>query len=115
MFPYMDERDLSILPALRALSNEHRLTIMGWIADPRAHFPEQRDGDLVEDGVCVGFITDKIGLSQPTVTAHMQALAAAGLVTSRKIKNWVFYKPDRARLAATLAALARLVGASDVK
>lgn len=105
--------DLSILPALRALSNEHRLTIMGWITDPRAHFPEQRDGDLVEDGVCVGFITDKIGLSQPTVTSHMQVLAAAGLVTSRKIKNWVFYKPDRARLAKTLASLGNLVGAGD--
>ena len=109
----MPADNLSILPALRALSNEHRLTIMGWITDPRAHFPEQRDGDLVEDGVCVGFITDKIGLSQPTVTSHMQVLAAAGLVTSRKIKNWVFYKPDRARLAKTLATLGSLVGVGD--
>ena len=63
------------------------------------------DGDLVEDGVCVGFITQKIGLSQPTVTEHMQVLAEAGLVTSKRIKNWVFYKPDRVRMTATLAAL----------
>ena len=33
--------------------------------------------DLVEDGVCVGFITKKIKLSQPAVTEHMQVLAAA--------------------------------------
>lgn len=102
--------DPSILPVLRALSNEHRLTIMGWLVDPRAHFPEQRDGDLVEDGVCVGFITQKIGLSQPTVTTHMQVLAAAGLVTSKKIKNWVFYSPDRNALAAAVVQLDNALG-----
>jgi ArsR family transcriptional regulator len=80
--------------ALSALSNRHRLTILIWLADPAKHFPPQRDGDLVEDGVCVGFITDKIGLSQPTVTTHMQTLAKAGLVSSKKIKNWVYYKLD---------------------
>ena len=76
-----------------------------WLLDPRAHFPEQRDGALVEDGVCVGSLTEKIGLSQPTVTVHMQALARAGLVTSRKIGNWVFYKPDRAGLARAIEML----------
>jgi DNA-binding transcriptional ArsR family regulator len=78
--------------AINALSNRHRLTILSWLADPEKHFPPQQDGDLVTDGVCVGFITEKIGLSQPTVTTHMQALAKAELVTSKKIKNWVYYK-----------------------
>ncbi|MCF8466563.1 MAG: helix-turn-helix domain-containing protein [Sneathiella sp.] len=83
---------------LRALANKNRLKILGWILDPRKFFPPQRDGDLVEDGVCVGFITEKIGLSQPTVTSHMNILADAGLVTQKKIKNWVFYKPDRGKI-----------------
>lgn len=83
-----------IQEALSALANRHRLKIIGWLADPKANFPEQRDGDLIEDGVCVGFITDKTGLSQPTVTTHMQVLAKAGLVRSKKIKNWVYYKID---------------------
>ena len=91
--------------ALRALANPHRLAILGWLLDPCAHFPPQRDGDLVEDGVCVGFITQKVGLTQPTVTTHMRALADAGLVTSKKIKNWVFYKPDRAAIAAVVGSL----------
>ena len=91
--------------ALRALSNPRRLTIVRWLADPTAHFPPQRDGDLVKDGVCVGFITKKIGLSQPAVTEHMQVLASANLVTSRKIKNWVFYKLDKERAAALLQNL----------
>lgn len=107
------EADPVLARVLRALANPHRLAILGWLLDPRAHFPEQRDGDLVEDGVCVAFITEKTGLSQPTVTSHMQALAAAGLVAPKRIKTWVFYKPDRAALEAVTRSLAdRLGGAT---
>ncbi|MCB1387331.1 MAG: helix-turn-helix transcriptional regulator [Nitratireductor sp.] len=102
-----------ILTALRALSNPRRLEIMTWLRDPTAHFPPQRDGDLIEDGVCVGFITKKCGLSQPTTTAHMQVLADAGLVTSKKIRNWVFYKPDHGHLSELIEALGdRLLSAA---
>ncbi len=99
----------STLLIFRALANEKRLKILKWIVDPRAHFPKQVDGDLVEDGVCVGFITDKIGLKQPTVTAHMKVLEEAGLVTSKKIKNWVFYKPDRKAISQFVEGLSDLV------
>ncbi|WP_370399898.1 ArsR/SmtB family transcription factor [Sulfitobacter sp. JB4-11] len=88
--------------ALRALSNPNRLTILRWLRDPTAHFPPQRDGDLVEDGVCVGFITKKIGLSQPAVSEHMQVLAEAGFVNSKKIRNWVFYKLDQKKVSTFL-------------
>ena len=33
-------------------------------------------------------------------TAHMQALARAGLVTCKRIGQWTFYKRDEAALAA---------------
>lgn len=93
--------------ALHALSSPHRLKILMWLTQPEKHFPPQRDGDLVEDGVCVGFITDKIGLSQPTVTSHMQVLAKAGLVTSKKIKNWVYYRPDGDAIGLFLSDMGR--------
>ncbi|AIA70517.1 arsR-family transcriptional regulator [Pectobacterium atrosepticum SCRI1043] len=93
---------------LRALGNEQRLIILEWLANPRANFPEQQDGDLVEDGVCVGFITEKIGLSQPTVTGHLQYLSKAGIVTSKRIKNWVFYKLVSERLDEAIAVLSDL-------
>ncbi|MEP3047580.1 MAG: metalloregulator ArsR/SmtB family transcription factor [Roseibium sp.] len=101
----------STAATLSALSSPARLQIMMWLLDPRAHFPEQKDGDLVEDGVCVGFITEKIGLTQPTVSSHMKKLADAGLVTGKKFGNWMFYKPSRSYLAALgddLAASARM-------
>jgi DNA-binding transcriptional ArsR family regulator len=83
---------------MSALSSPVRLQILLWLLDPRRHFPEQRDGDLVDDGVCVGFITDKVGLTQPTVSSHMKKLSECGLVTSRRIGNWMFYKPVREQL-----------------
>ncbi|MGA0615720.1 ArsR/SmtB family transcription factor [Paracoccus sp. KR1-242] len=104
----MDADVSSTAELLRALGNEHRLTILDWLSDPRAHFPAQRDGDLVTDGVCVGFITDKIGLSQPTVTNHLQYLSKSGLVTSKRIKNWAFYRLVPERVEEARAALARL-------
>jgi len=93
----------------RALGNEHRLVIVEWLSDPRAHFPEQQDGDLVKDGVCVGFITEKIGLSQPTVTGHLHYLSKAGIVTSKRIKNWVFYKLVPQRMDEASAVLSAYV------
>jgi DNA-binding transcriptional ArsR family regulator len=84
---------------LAALASDKRLQVLGWLKDPVAHFPPQRDGDLVDDGVCVDFIARKLGVAQPTATAHLQALARAGLVTSKRIGQWTFYKRDEAALA----------------
>ena len=80
------------LDVFQALANEHRLRILNWLADPARHFRPQQVADLVEDGVCVAFLTEKSGLSQPTVTRHMQILTRCGLVSSKRVKNWVFYK-----------------------
>jgi DNA-binding transcriptional ArsR family regulator len=83
-----------------ALSSPKRLQILEWLKDPEAHFPPQRDGDLVQDGVCVLFIADKLGVAQPTATAHLQALARSGLVTSKRMAGWTFYKRDEKAIAA---------------
>ena len=82
----------------RALASPKRLQILEWLRDPVAHFPPQRDGDLVDDGVCVIFIADKLGVSQPTATTHLQALSRAGLVTSKRVGQWTFYKRDGAEI-----------------
>jgi len=82
------------------LASARRLQVLEWLKDPRAHFPPQRDGDLVDDGVCVCFIAEKLGVAQPTATAHMQRLARAGLVTSRRIGQWTFYKRDEDAITA---------------
>lgn len=86
--------------ALRALANERRLRILEWLRDPRRHFREQADGDLVEDGVCGLLIAEKLGVSAPTLSEHMRVLTAAKLVRAKRIKQWTMYKRNEAAIAA---------------
>jgi DNA-binding transcriptional ArsR family regulator len=86
--------------ALRALANPKRLQILEWLRDPEANFPPQRDGDLVKDGVCVLFIADKLAVAQPTATTHLQELARAGLVRSKRVGQWTFYRRDEGAIRA---------------
>jgi DNA-binding transcriptional ArsR family regulator len=64
-----------------------------------AHFPPQRDGDLVVDGVCSLFIADKLGVSQPTASEHLKLLTTTGLLRAKRIKQWTFYRRDEQRIA----------------
>lgn len=92
----------------KALSNEHRLRIMGWLMNPVGEFPDQVEGDPVADGVCVAALTRKTGLTQPSVTNHLHILQQAGLVRSRRVKNWVYYRPNPARFHEAIEALEEL-------
>jgi ArsR family transcriptional regulator len=90
---------------LRAFASKPRLQILGWLKQPRAHFREQIDGDLVEDGVCGLLIAEKLGVSQPTVTEHMKLLVEIGAVQAKRIKQWTFYKRDEERIRALKAEI----------
>lgn len=85
---------------LKALANDKRLLILGWLKDPVAHFRPQTDGDLVKDGVCGLLIAEKLGVSQPTASEHLRILADAGFLTGKRIKQWIFYRRDEKKLAA---------------
>jgi ArsR family transcriptional regulator len=84
----------------KALANDKRLAILGWLKDPCAHFPPQVDGDLVEDGVCSQSIAEKLGIGQATLSEHMRVLVQAGLVRPKRIRQWIFYKRDEVRIEA---------------
>ena len=80
--------------AFRALGNDKRLRILRWLKNPRKHFPPQVDGDLVKDGVCSVFITEKLRVAQPTAGEHLKILSQAGFLRAKRIKGWVFYRRD---------------------
>lgn len=84
----------------RALANEKRLCILSWLKEPADHFPPQKDGDLVLDGVCGLLIARKLRVSHPTASVHLKILAAEGLIRGKRIKQWTFYKRNEARIAA---------------
>src|ERR1700744_1922661 len=98
---------MSNVNALKALGNDRRLKILNWLKDPRAHFREQVDGDLVDDGVCALLIAEKLKISQPTLSEHMRVLVQAKLIIPKRIKQWTFYRRDEARIAAFKAKLAK--------
>jgi DNA-binding transcriptional ArsR family regulator len=93
----------------QALASGRRVQILKWLKDPRRHFPPQVDGDLVRDGVCGLRIAQKLGVSQPTASEHLRILAAAGLLRSRKIKQWMFYRRDAAGLRRARRVLSELL------
>jgi DNA-binding transcriptional ArsR family regulator len=91
----MNDADL-----FRALGNDRRLQILAWLKDPTGHFPPQRDGDLIEDGVCGQLIAEKLGINASTLSEHMRVLQGSGLVTAKRIKQWTFYRRNIDRLRA---------------
>ena len=96
---------MNIATGLRALANERRLQILEWLREPRKHFREQVDGDLVEDGVCGLLIAEKLGVSAPTVSEHMRVLTAAKLVRTKRIKQWTMYRRNEAAIEAVKRAI----------
>lgn len=86
------------LAAIQAIGNDRRLQILEWLRDPTAHFRPQVDGDLVKDGVCGALIAEKLGISQPTLSEHMRVLCQTGLVDSKRIKQWTFYRRNEIRI-----------------
>ena len=96
---------MKIAMALRALANERRLQILEWLREPRRHFREQVDGDLVEDGVCGLLIAEKLGVSAPTVSEHMRVLTAARLVRAKRIKQWTMYRRNEVAIDALKRAI----------
>lgn len=87
----------------KALANPVRREILQWLKEPQRFFPEQTHS--VAKGVCAGAIDVRCGLSQSTVSAHLTTLQRAGLVTTQRIGQWVYFKRNEETIQAFLAEL----------
>ena len=87
----MNTRDI-----LKALDNDIRLQMLSWLKDPNNEFSVQADqmpeGKDFEGGVCVGCICEKAGISQSTASHYLDILLRAGLLESRRIGKWTYYR-----------------------
>jgi DNA-binding transcriptional ArsR family regulator len=72
----------SVLNALAALSQEHRLAIFRLLLE---HAPE---------GLSAGLIAERLSLAPPTLSFHLKELAHAGLVASRQDGRFIWYRAD---------------------
>ncbi len=90
---------------IKALAHPVRREILAWLKDPEGQFPTQQHS--LANGVCAGQIDQRCGLSQSTVSAHLATLQRAGLISSRKIGQWHFFKRNEDSIAAFLAQLSQ--------
>ena len=85
---------------IKALAHPVRREMLQWLKDPEKYFVEQ--DHPFDIGVCAGKFDQRCGLSQSTVSAHLATLQRAGLVTSRKVGQWSFFKRNEAVIAEFL-------------
>ncbi|MDX2696825.1 ArsR family transcriptional regulator [Streptomyces ipomoeae] len=83
---------------LRVPVGRRRLDVLEWLRDPVAHFPPQGYGDLVEDGVGVGAVAVKLGVSRAVARTDLELLAAIGLLRTREIGGRTLYRCDEPRI-----------------
>lgn len=89
---------------LRALAHPARVEMLKWLKEPQLHFTGQEHP--LEMGVCARQF-ERCGLSQSTVSTHLAQLQKAGLVTTRKVGQWVFYKRNDVVIDAFLHRMAQ--------
>src|SRR5438477_8636356 len=96
-----------MITVLKALSNDKRLKILQWLKEPKKNF-KSLHCDVETDGVCVGLIEEKIGLSQSTVSQYLMLLQQAGLITTERKGQWTFCKRNEKTIQALIKALKEL-------
>ncbi len=96
--------DARIDKAVSALNNPIRRQILVWLKD-RSNFPPPLPEHADLPGVCVGYIQERAGLSQSTVSGYMAMLKDAGLVVSERHGQWTFYRRNEEAIGATLRLL----------
>jgi DNA-binding transcriptional ArsR family regulator len=104
-----DKMNANLTRSIQALGNDRRLKILEWLKEPTRHFPPQRDGDLVKDGVCGLLIARKLHVSHSAVTQHLKILAQAGFLTGKRIKKWTFFKRNERAIRAAKQAISKRV------
>ena len=72
----------SVLSALAALSQAHRLAVFRLLVE---HAPE---------GLSAGLIAERLSLAPATLSFHLKELSHAGLIASRQDGRFIWYRAD---------------------
>ena len=90
-----DSTAVELFPPLKALADESRLQILSLLQGRER---------------CTQEIVDVLGLSQSTVSRHLQLLERTEVVVSRQEHRTKYYSIDRSKGKTIIAALQRLIG-----
>jgi ArsR family transcriptional regulator len=73
-------KSVDLVSLFAALADRTRLRLLNLIADRE---------------VCVCYLVEILGLSQPKISRHLAYLRRAGIVTARRDGKWVYYRLER--------------------
>lgn len=97
---------MNIMQILKVISNDKRFNILKWLKEPCKHFTSNHC-DVEQDGVCVGLIEQKAGLSQSTASQYLLQLKQAGLITMERRGQWTYCKLNHEFIKAFLKELSK--------
>jgi ArsR family transcriptional regulator len=97
------EEHMDIDAIHKALANPVRRQILQWLKDPHQYFADQEHP--LDLGVCCKLIDQRAGLSQSTVSAHLATLHKAGLVSTRRVGQFIFFQRNEEVIQAFLGQL----------
>ncbi len=96
---------MNIVEISKILANQTRVDILKWLKNPEDNFPPHQDIDHFDDGVCVGFIQDKTGLSQSTISTYLNSMQNAKLVIPTRHGKWTYYRRNEEVIKAYTQSL----------
>ena len=86
-----------------ALANQTRRDILTWLKQPAEHFREQPIPFVL--GVCANLIVERAGMAQSSISAHLSVLQKAGLLSSARMGQHVFFKRNEEGIRTFLKRL----------
>ena len=84
---------------IKALASEMRMEVLRILDDPARYFSHQESADPVEAGVCVQLIAEHFGVSQPTMSRHIELLRRAGFLASKRQQKWTYCSRNEGALS----------------
>jgi ArsR family transcriptional regulator len=97
---------MNLQKVLKVIANDKRFKILQWLQEPRKHFTSAIC-DVEKEGVCVGLIEHKSGLSQSTVSQYLLQLQQAGLITMERKGQWTYCKRNNETIEQFIAELSK--------
>ena len=83
----------------KALASESRLEILRLLDEPARNFGHQESADPAKTGVCMQLIAEKMGVSQPTISRHIDLLKRGGFLKIVRQQKWSYCSRDEEVLA----------------
>lgn len=84
---------------IKAMASELRMEVLRVLHRPRKYFGHQESANPVKTGVCVQLLAEHFGVSQPTMSRHIDLLRRANFITAKRQQKWTYCSRNETALA----------------